>query len=181
MRLCPRSTLFDCDKCVHELLTTPLIVARITEVFGDEFLDTGGRIDRAKLGGHVFTDSSGRAALEGILHPEVRRLCHSARDKALKSDDYRLFIADVPLFFENGFPLDHDSTLVVATTRATQLQRLLKRSRIEPELAEAIIDAQLPISSKISPADVVIWNGGGISSLTRQIELFLRWMQPLSI
>ena len=171
----PDITVFDCDECVHVLLTTDPIIANVTAVFGEFVLDESGQIDRAKLRGLVFSDFSRKTALEEILHPEVRRLCRSARDEALELGS--LFIADVPLFFENDFPLDHDKTLVVATTRATQLQRLLQRGKIAPGIAAQIIDAQLPISQKVALADVVIWNGGRRSSLEQQTEYFLQWMQ----
>ena len=175
----PDAVLFDCDASVHELLTTPAVVARVSQVFGDSILDKSGRIDRAKLREIVFKDSSFKAALEGILHPEVRRLCHAARKEAENQPQVSVFLADVPLFFENGFPLEHDKKLVVATTRAVQFQRLQNRSRLDPEQANRIIDAQIPINQKIVLADLVVWNGGSTSSLQRQIEYLKTWMlQP---
>lgn len=170
---------FDCDRCVHGLLTTEPIIAKLTEVFGEAILDKRGQIDRPKLRNIVFKDSSRKSLLEGILHPEVRRICRSVHSEALASSDVSLFMVDVPLFYENGFPVDHDKTLVVATTRTTQLSRLLKRSPLDQITAEQIIDSQLPISRKIKLADVVIWNGGKLSSLERQVEYFLQWMELL--
>ncbi|MDA0813187.1 MAG: dephospho-CoA kinase [Verrucomicrobia bacterium] len=171
------SRLFDCDQCVHGLLTTEPIIARLTEVFGENVLDQRGQIDRVKLRDIVFSDASLKSLLEGIIHPEVRRFCRSARNEALASSDVSLFVADVPLFYENGFPIENDMTVVVATTRTTQLKRLLNRSPLDSKTAEHIIDAQLPISRKVELADIVMWNGGELSSMDRQIEYFLKWME----
>ncbi|MEZ5325415.1 MAG: dephospho-CoA kinase [Verrucomicrobiales bacterium] len=178
VRLCAaRIEVFDCDQCVHALLTTETIIARVVKVFGESVLDQRGQIDRPKLRSIVFSDASLKSLLEGILHPEVRRFCRSARDEALASAEVTLFIADVPLFFENGFPVEHDKTVVVATTRMTQLKRLLNRSPLNREAAENIIDAQLPINRKVELADIVMWNGGEPSSLERQIKYLLKWME----
>ena len=169
--------IFDCDQCVHALLTTESIIARVAEVFGAIVLDQRGQIDRSKLRDSAFSDASLKSLLEGIIHPEVRRFCRSARNEALASSDVSLFVADVPLFYENGFPIEYDKTVVVATTRATQLKRLLHRSPLDRRTAEHIIDAQLPIGRKVELADIVMWNGGELSSMERQIEYLLKWME----
>lgn len=168
---------FDADQCVHGLLTTPAIVAKVSEVFGEIVLDKRGQIDRSKLRDIVFSDSSQKSLLEGIIHPEVRRICRSSRTEAMASTDVKLFVADIPLFFENGFPIEYDKTVVVATTRETQLHRLLKRSPLDAKTANLIIDSQMPVSQKLSLADIVIWNGGALASLERQTEYLLKWME----
>jgi dephospho-CoA kinase len=171
--------LFDSDQCVHGLLTTPAIIAKITEVFGELVLDEKGQIDRSKLREIVFNDSSCKKLLEGILHPEVRRICLSARIEALTSKDVELFVADVPLYYENGFPIENDKTVLVATTRETQLKRLLKRSPLDLKTANQIIDSQMPVSQKLKLADVVVWNGGTLTTLQRQTEYLLKWIELL--
>jgi dephospho-CoA kinase len=173
----PDSLLFDCDQSVHALLTTEPIIASVLELFGESVLDKSGQIDRSQLREKVFQHLSLRRALEELLHPEVRRLCREAQLQAQQDPRLTVFVADVPLFFENQFPLMHDYALTVATTRNTQMARLLRRSpQVGHSAAEKIIDAQLPISKKIAATDIVIWNGGSPASMKRQLNLFLQWI-----
>ena len=171
------SILFDCDRSVHALLTTPDIIAKVKKLFGESVLDESGEIDRSQLRDQVFKHLTLKRALEQLLHPEVRRLCNEARLQALEHLNLRIFVADVPLFFENHFPMKHDFVLTVATTQNTQMARLLRRSpHLSQCAAEKIIDAQLPISKKVAASDFVIWNDGAPASMKRQLELFLLWM-----
>ena len=173
----PDAVLFDSDRTVHALLTRPDIIATVRKLFGESVLDKSGQIDRSRLREQVFEHAALKHALEELLHPEVRRLCLEAQLQALADPRLAVFVADVPLFFENQFPIKYDYILTVATTRNTQLARLLKRSpHLDHRTAEKIIDAQLPISKKVAVSDIVIWNGGAPASMKRQLELFLQWM-----
>jgi transcription termination factor Rho len=168
----PAVVIFDCDAAVHRLLEAdPEVAAIVLEAFGDQALDAEGRIDRHFLRGQVFSDEAARLRLEAILHPRVKQEClDSLEIAATRGAD--LFIADVPLFFEKGFDFGQNQVLVVASSRATQIQRLKARGNFEDDLIESILAAQLPAQKKISLADVVFWNEGPPSVLRSQIRRF---------
>jgi len=168
----PAVEIFDCDAAVHRMLEAdPEVAAIVLETFGDQALDADGRIDRHFLRGRVFGDQAARLRLEAILHPRVKQECLDSLEIAAKrSAD--LFIADVPLFFEKGFDFGQHQVLVVASSRATQIQRLKARGNFEDDLIESILAAQLPVQEKISLADVVFWNEGPPSVLRSQIRRF---------
>jgi transcription termination factor Rho len=168
----PAVVIFDCDAAVHRLLEgDPEVAAIVLESFGDQALDAEGRIDRHFLRGQVFSDEAARLRLEAILHPRVKQEClDSLEIAATRGAD--LFIADVPLFFEKGFDFGQNQVLVVASSRATQIQRLKARGNFEDDLIESILAAQLPAQKKISLADVVFWNEGPPSVLRSQIRRF---------
>lgn len=168
----PSVVIFDCDMAVHRMLEADPEVARIiTDAFGDQALDSQGRIDRHFLRGRVFSDETARLKLEAILHPRVRQECLDFREKAANRGA-ELFIADVPLFFEKGFDYGQDEVLVVASSRSTQIQRLKARGGFEDSLIEAILAAQLPVQEKMAKADVVFWNEGPPSVIRSQIRRF---------
>ncbi len=168
----PAVVIFDCDAAVHHLLEAdPEVAAIVLEAFGDQALDAEGRIDRHFLRGRVFGDEAARLRLEAILHPRIKQEClDSLEIAATRGAD--LFIADVPLFFEKGFDFGQHQVLVVASSRATQIQRLKARGNFEDDLIESILAAQLPVQEKISLADVVFWNEGPPSVLRSQIRRF---------
>ena len=168
----PAVAVFDCDEAVHRMLESNSEVAVIVaESFGNQALDTNGRIDRYFLRGRVFADDAARSRLEEILHPRVRQECLDSCEQAGKQGA-ELFVADVPLFFEKGFDFGQTQVLVVASSRSTQIQRLRARSGFDDRLIESILTAQLPVQEKMSRADVVFWNEGPPAVLRSQIRRF---------
>ena len=168
----PSVVIFDCDAAVHRMLEGDAEVsAIIAEAFGAQALDGQGKIDRHFLRGRVFADDAARLRLEAILHPRVKEEClASMRDAATRGAE--LFVADVPLFFEKGFDIGPCRVLLVASSRATQIQRLKGRGGFEDSLIESILAAQLPVQEKIALADVVFWNEGPQAVLRAQIRRF---------
>ena len=168
----PSIVIFDCDAAVHRMLESdPEVAAIITNSFGDQALDSHGRIDRHFLRGRVFSDPQARTRLEAILHPRVRQECLDSLENAA-TRGVELFIADVPLFFEKGFDFGQNLVLVVASSRSTQIQRLKARGGFDDLLIESILAAQFPIQEKILLADVVFWNDGPQAILRSQIRRF---------
>jgi transcription termination factor Rho len=168
----PSIVIFDCDSAVHRMLDGDAEVSTIiAETFGDQALDGQGRIDRHFLRGRVFADKAARMRLEGILHPRVKQECLASLESAA-TRGAELFVADVPLFFEKGFDIGQDQVLVVASSRATQVQRLKGRGAFEDSLIESILAAQLPVQEKMSLADVVFWNEGPQSVIRSQVRRF---------
>jgi len=172
--------LFDCDDSVRKLLEAdPRVAARVVELFGREVAAADGGLDRARLRARVFADPASRRLLEGILHPRVREECLASRDLAVK-EGAALFVADVPLLFENGFDFGQEQALLVAVSRATQIARLKARNRFDDPLIESILAAQLPLDEKLARADVVFWNEGPLDVLRRQISRYARIHPPMS-
>ena len=168
----PDAVIFDCDASVGALLDSDATVAEaIRTAFGPEAIGADGRVDRAFLRQQVFGNDAQRAKLEGILHPRVMEECLASRDEAAKQGA-DLFVADVPLFFEKGLDIGQQSVLVVATSRDTQVQRLKARGGFDDSLIDSMIAAQLPVSDKMSRADVVFWNEGEPETLRRQVRRF---------
>ncbi|RPJ34475.1 MAG: dephospho-CoA kinase, partial [Verrucomicrobiaceae bacterium] len=168
----PSIVIYDCDAAVHRMLEGDAeVTVIIAETFGGQALDAQGRIDRHFLRGRVFADEAARLRLEAILHPRVKQECLASLQEAA-TRGAELFVADVPLFFEKGFDFGQDQVLVVASSRATQIQRLKGRGAFEDSLIESILAAQLPVQEKMSLADVVFWNEGPQSVIRSQVRRF---------
>ena len=178
---CPSAVVFDCDKVVSRLLNDQLIQAKIVSALGESVVDSvSGNLSRTALREEVFSNKCSRTALEKILHPLTREECLESLAETATSGRSSLFIADVPLLFESGFDFGYESSLLVATTRETQLERLKSRDGHDDALAEAMLDAQLPISEKVDRADVVFWNEGPEQVLRCQILRFLETLDILN-
>ena len=171
------AAFFDADATVQELLTSPEIVASIAEEFGDSILSSDGQLDRPRLREQVFDSAQQRAKLENILHPVVRKRFENLRSRLSETGENRVLIADIPLLFESDYRFEHDLSITLGATPATQIQRLADTRGISRELAENIIDAQMPIAEKMARADVVFWNEGRLERLRQQISDFIQWLK----
>jgi dephospho-CoA kinase len=140
----------------------------VVDRFGPNVLLPGGALDREALASIVFADPAARRDLEGIVHPEVRRLFAEGCERYEGTDAIVVFGA--PLLVETGMHTAFDVLVVVAARVEQQVERLL-RERAMPEAAiRARIDAQLPLEDKAAAADVIVDNEGSFADLEAQVD-----------
>ena len=156
--------IIDADQIAHKILDEQYLT--IADMFG-ETLITDGRVDRKALGTIVFADSAKRKALEALLHPliydEIERL--SVQQDLLKKP----YFIDIPLFFEGErYPIE--KSLVIYTTKAQQLERLMSRDGYTKEEALERIKTQIPVEEKRKRATYVIDNSGTLTQLKEECE-----------
>lgn len=140
----------------------------IKAVFGDRVVRSDGAIDRVVLGEIVFNDRQLRKQLEGIIHPEVRLRIDHEVDRLRKSAPDALVIQDIPLLLETGMTGGLSEIIVVYTTMAVQLKRLMIRDGIGMDAARKRIKAQMPMAEKRLNATMVIDNSGDRSATEMQ-------------
>lgn len=166
----PDAKFFNADQAARELTDhDPDVKESLRQYFGDAIFSDSGDLNRAALRAIVFADAEKRAALEQILHPRIRQQWSNAAETSRKSGD--LFLADIPLLYETGGETLCDRVVVVACSRAIQLQRLRARTAMAPAEAEQIIISQMSLDEKIARADHVVWNNGDRSRLMEQAKL----------
>lgn len=139
-------------------------LASVVSHFGPEVLDPDGRLDRTALRARVFADMAARKALEGLLHPRIR--AWMGERAAASPGPY--VVLDIPLLAEGGgraaWPM-LDRILVVDVPAAVQRARLMARDGVDAALAERMIAAQAGRPQRLSLADDVIVNLGGVSDV----------------
>ena len=109
--LCPTVTIFDCDLSTRRLHSDPAVVEQCRALFGDEAIFAPKScLDRDFLRKKIFHDPEAKAQLEAIIHPLVREDCMASLEYAREQLQSPLFIADVPLLFENGFDLGQEKS-----------------------------------------------------------------------
>jgi dephospho-CoA kinase len=163
----------DCDLLSREVVI-PCSKAwwEIVRVFGNDILQNDLAIDRKKLRAIVFSDHTQRAALERIIHPEVRRAC-AERIEAIKKIDTKpnaLVVVDVPLLIETGMQNDFDTVIVVYVSEETQIKRLMARDDLTEAAARNLIGLQMPLREKLQFADYVISNEGTREETKQQVR-----------
>lgn len=141
-------------------------LAAVVEVFGPGMLTPDGRLDRPALGRLVFADAEARARLNGIVHPEVRRLA-AERESALPPSAVVVHV--IPLLVETGQQGSFDLLVVVDLDEETQVRRIVERDGLSQADARARIAAQASRAERLGAADEVIDNSGSWNRLPPQV------------
>jgi len=159
--------VIDADSISHEILDAS--ATWVAESFGEEYLYLG-RVDRSKLGMHIFSNADAKKTLEDFLHPLIRQeiLQRSQKQDRLKFP----YLIDIPLFFENN-SYAIDQSVVVYTPQEIQLERFMKRNGYSKEESLRRIATQLPIDEKKRRATWVIDNSKNLKHLQQECEDFV--------
>ena len=147
-------------------------LAEVVQAFGPEVVAADGSLDRKRLGALVFSDELARKRLNSLTHPRVRQLS-AERFARLAEQGVSLAGYDVPLLFEVGLDAVLRPTVVVVSSEANQLARIMARDGLSEAEARARIAAQLPLPEKRRRADHVLDNDGSIADLAVQVDELL--------
>lgn len=133
---------------------------QIVAHFGREILTAEGTIDRTRLAEKIFLVPEERQVLNQITHPAIGHLADLRINELRTHPEVPLIIYEAPLLFEAKSEGRVDLVLVVASTPERQLERLMLRDNLSREEALLRISAQMPLTEKISRADILVENNG---------------------
>jgi dephospho-CoA kinase len=144
----------------------------LREEFGPEVLDAGGALDRARMRGLAFTDTTAKQRLEAILHPligaEALRLASASSSPAI--------VFDVPLLGEASvWRARCDRIAVVDCSESTQIERVMQRSGWDATQVKRVIAQQTPRAVRRSIADAIVHNDGPRTLVQLQIAAHALW------
>ncbi len=131
----------------------------IRSAFGAAFVDASGALDRTRMRELAFSQPEARAQLEAIVHPLVTRQSILQTQQAIAAGS-RLIVHDIPLLTESGrWARQLDAVVVVDCPVDTQIERVMRRSGLAPDVVRGIIASQATRHERRAVADVVIANG----------------------
>jgi dephospho-CoA kinase len=161
------ATVIDADQLAREAQAPGTEVLRaIVQRFGRGVLLPSGELDRAALRGLVMGDDEALAALNGIVHPAVRRRRDQLAAEAAERGD-RVVVNDIPLLFEAADPAAFDLVVLVDAPAELRRERLIRTRGLSAEEADRMIRAQIPAERKRARADLVVENAGTLEDLDR--------------
>jgi dephospho-CoA kinase len=168
------AVLIDADAIARDVVKKDLPAwHEIVRIFGKEVLLPDGEIDRTRLGGIIFRDSSKKETLNKIVHPHViQKVAELIEEIGEKATDY-IVILDVPLLIEAGMDKGLEEVILVYTPEQIQIKRLIERDGISDEDALLRVRSQMPIEKKREFATFIIDNSGPIEATKkRALEVF---------
>lgn len=162
----------DADVLAREAVATGSPgLARIVERFGAGVLQPDGALDRAALGAKVFGDEHALHDLNGIVHPEVRRLAEAHIESAREADPDGVVVYEIPLFVETGGGIGSWDLVVVADAPAeTRVERMVALRGMDENDARKRIAHQASDAERRAVADVIIDTSGDEAHTLEQVD-----------
>lgn len=154
----------DADKIAHKLLDENS--SKIEEMFGKEYVENG-KVLRKELGKIIFSNEENKLKLEALLHPLIKE--EIIKESKIYEEQNKPYFVDIPLFFEKmHYPIP--KSLVIYTPKDLQIDRLMKRDKIDEAEAKLKISNQMDIEEKRKLADMVIDNSKDLKHLQNEVE-----------
>ncbi len=142
------------------------VLEEIADFFGTGILTADGELDRKKLAAIVFNERSLLEKLNEITHKHVIDLMEKKLEEYRENGE-KTVVLDVPIPVERGFLDLVDEVWVVTADRDTRISRIMQRSGLSREAAEARINAQMSDDEYLELADRVIFNNGSVEELEK--------------
>ncbi len=160
--------VIDADEIAREVVEpgSPAL-AEIARRFPDA-IGPDGRLDRPQLASWIFADPAERAALNAIIHPRIHQ-AFLDKTHTLAREGVDTVVYDAPLLIENQLHRDMDGVILVTTTPELQVARLMARSGLSRQQAQARLASQMPLSEKARFASWVLDNSGDLASTRAQV------------
>ena len=161
---------------ISRALTAPggAALPEIRRRFGGEVFFSDGSLNRRALGERIFHNPEEKAALEGVIHPLVRR----ALEAELRASTAKVTVLDVPLLFETGMEEMCDEVWAMSADEETQIRRVCARDGLDASQARARIAGQMPMAERNARADRVIDSRRPIEQTRAALRLY--YMQLLA-
>lgn len=170
--------VIDTDQIAHELTQhNGTAIPAIRNLFGNEYINSEGALDRMKMRNLVFMDSNWRIKLERLLHP----LILEATTKRIQYCKSSYVIVAIPLLFEtNDYNHLIHRILVVDCDEQFQITRTMMRSHLSVEEVKAIITTQVDRRQRLEKADDIIINNQDFNHLRELVVCMHRKYVNLS-
>ncbi len=147
------------EACYNELL----------ELLGREVLGIDGHFDNKKFASAIFSDEKKLAAVNAIVHPEVKKYILSEMEKEEKNG-CRYFVVEAALLIEEHYDEVLDELWYIYVPEEIRRSRLKASRSYSDEKIDSIFAAQLSEKEFREHCRYVIDNGNDLSETYRQID-----------
>jgi len=156
----------DTDVIAREIVqaNTPCLKS-IHKHFGNEILLANGELDRKKLRDIIFSSQQEKSWLEALLHP----LIGQQTKQQLENVNSPYAILSSPLLLESPDAELVDHILVVDTLPEQQINRTVKRDKVEEVQVIKTMLSQMSREKRLCMANDIIENSGSMANTTKQI------------
>lgn len=133
----------------------PAVFQAIIKLFGNNVLQSLGKIDRKKLAAAIFNDKNKLEALNRIVHPAVAL---HYEQWCLNNNSAPYTVKEAAILFESGSYRNVDKIITVTAPAGLKIERVMKRDKVSSGEVEKRMAAQLTDEEKMKRSDFVIIN-----------------------
>jgi dephospho-CoA kinase len=151
--------VIDADALARDVTSTAgAAIPAIRTEFGSEYITREGALDRSRMRELAFRDAGAKRRLEAIVHPLVGQITDQRTLEAVRRS-HPCLVFDIPLLVESGhWRSKLHRVVVVDCDEQTQIERVVARNGLPPEVVRRIISSQAPRHTRLSAADIVLSN-----------------------
>jgi dephospho-CoA kinase len=154
----------DADRMVADLYAPGAPgTAAVSRLFGADYIDAGGAVDKSRVARLVFADDAARRKLEGEIHPLVRESF-----RRMVSESATPIVLEATRLVEAGYAPDFDLIVSVEAPEGVRLERAVARDLSEAQ-AVARLTAQGDGAKRREVAHRLIWNDGTLADLEEKV------------
>jgi len=163
------AVVIDADRLAREAVAkgTPGF-ERVVDTFGASIVGPEGDLDRRALAAIIFSDPERKAALEGIVHPEVARRFGEQVDELRGTDRVVVYVS--PLLVELGLAPAFDVVIVVTASPHLRVSRVASGRDLSPEDVRARMATQATDEQRMEVAHILVDNDGSLAELEPQVD-----------
>lgn len=165
-------SVLDADKISHSVTQSEgLAIPEIIDVFGEEFINTDGSLNRKKMSDLVFQDKKSLDSLSLIVHKYTIKQMGIYLDE-LENSGAKVAVLDVPIPVKEGFLDRSDLVWNVTSDKEIRLKRLEVRGLSRSEALRRMAVQMTPEEySKLADLDIV--NNHDFDYLRKQVNQIL--------
>ncbi|XBC38893.1 MAG: dephospho-CoA kinase [Buchnera aphidicola (Melaphis rhois)] len=170
-------TIIDADVITRNILKyDQIIINTIVKRFGTKFLNTDQSINRKYLRNYIFSYKTEKLWLEKLLHPIIINKMKIKLKTVLSP--WCLWV--VPLLIEMKLHKYANRILLVDIPIQKQVERTIKRDKINAIQAKLIISSQVTRLERLLIAHDIIDNTRNISFLKKNVTILNKYYMKLS-
>jgi dephospho-CoA kinase len=157
------------DLIVHQLLSPDTNLGKkIIDLLGSDIVKDA-QFNKELIAKKVFSNKALLQCYEQIIHPEVVKKIDEEFKKA-KDNNYKLFVAEIPLLYEVGLEKNFDFIVAVVATENIRCKRFMEKKQASSSDFTVRDARQLSMEEKKEKANFVIMNQEDLTSLKLQVK-----------
>ncbi len=160
------------DQLCHELYSSPALLARMAERWGEKILAPDGTLNRAALADIVFPCQAELDALAGMVLPLAEKETE-VRLAQLEQDGHALALLDAPLLYEAGWDRLTDAVIAVWAPDELRMRRLEQDRGWDRQEILRRQEKQISAAEKLERAGYGLINSGDRAFLEQQCAVLL--------
>lgn len=145
----------------------------VLRIFGNEFLNENGELDRRLLSGRLFYDREALKTMNGLIHPMVWRKV----GEKISASQAEFIVVESAIMGREQKNL-FDEIWYVYASRKNRLRRLLKNRGYDEDRSLSVMRNQPEQAEYLAMADRVIDNNGSEAEVRAALEAIWKDRKP---